>query len=151
MRHTLIVAILFAVGLSACGKKEEAAQTEAAPAPTAEAPAPAPAPVEAPPSTAATTAAPAAAPAVEAAAPAGNPAGASKYAASCASCHGANGQGMGTFPKVAGLTADIVKARLADYKAGKQVGPQSAVMMPIASMLSDAEVEALAAHIASLK
>jgi cytochrome c553 len=82
---------------------------------------------------------------------AGSAAGASKYTASCASCHGANGQGMGTFPKVAGLTADTVKARLADYKAGKQVGPQSAVMMPIASLLTDAEVDALAAHIATLK
>jgi cytochrome c553 len=127
MRNVLIVTALLAIGLSACGKKEEA-QTEAPPAaPAAQAPAPAPA------------AAPAA---VD---------GAAKFTASCASCHGANGQGMATFPKLVGLTADTVKARLADYKAGKTVGPQSAVMMPIASMLNDAEVEALASHIASFK
>lgn len=122
MRNTLIMTVMLAIGLTACGKQEEA-KTEAAPAPVAAAPEAAPAVVDGP----------------------------AKYTASCASCHGANGAGMGAFPKVAGLTADVVKSRLADYKAGKQVGPQSAVMMPIASMLSDAEVEALATHIASLK
>lgn len=164
MRNTLLVAALLAVGLSACGQKEEAAQTEAAPAPVAEAPAPAPmeqapaadaaAEAAAPAPAAAAPAAPVAAPAAPAAAPvaaAGNAAGAAKYASSCASCHGANGQGMGSFPKLAGLTADTVKSRMATYKAGKQVGPQSAVMMPLASMLSDADVDNLAAHIATLK
>lgn len=135
MRNTLILTAMLAIGLTACGKKEEA-QTEPAPAPVAEAPTPAPAPMEAAPA--------------EAAAPAMVD-GAAKYTASCASCHGANGQGMAAFPKLSGLTPDVVKARLADYKAGKQVGPQSAVMMPIASMLSDAEVDALATHIAGLK
>lgn len=120
MRTTLILTAMLAIGLTACGKKEEA-KTEAAPAPQPQAAAPAP---------------------VDAAA---------KYTASCASCHGAKGEGMAAFPKLAGLAPDVVKARLADYKAGKQVGPQSSVMMPIASMLSDAEVEALAAHIAALK
>ena len=133
MRNTLLVAAMLVVGLSACGKKEEAQAPMETPEPMAQAPAGMP-----------DGAAPAAA-------AAGNPAGASKYAASCASCHGANGQGMGAFPKLVGLTADTVKMRLADYKAGKQVGPQSAVMMPISSLLKDEEVEALAEHIASLK
>jgi cytochrome c553 len=162
MRNTLLIVALLAAGLSACGQKEEAAQPEAPPAPVAEVPAPAPAPMEQAPATeapaagtAATaptpeTAAPAAAPAP--AATAGNAeAGASKYATSCASCHGAKGQGMGSFPKLAGQSADTIKSKLATYKAGKQIGPQSAVMMPLASMLSDAEVENLAAHIATLK
>lgn len=170
MRYTLLVAALLATGLSACGQKEEAAQTEAPPAPVAEAPAPmeqapaADAAAEAPAADAAAAApmadaaAPAPMPAAAAPAPAapvaaavGSAAGAAKFAASCASCHGAKGQGMGTFPKLAGLTADTFKSRMADYKAGKQVGPQSAVMMPLASMLSDADVDNLAAHIASLK
>ncbi len=180
MRNTLLAAALLAIGLSACGQKEEAAQTEAAP--IAEAPAPAPAPMEeapaaevAAPAPMAAAPAPAPAPAPKAAAPtpapapmaaapvpapapaapvaaaAGNAAGAAKFAASCASCHGAKGQGIGTFPKLAGLSADTFKSRIADYKAGKQVGPQSAVMMPLASMLSDADVDNLAAHVATLK
>lgn len=166
MRNTLLITALLAIGLSACGKKEEA-QTVAVPEPAPAAEVPAPAPMaEAPaPEAAAPAAMPAApapapapmppAPVAEAVAPvvaaAGSAEGAKKYAASCASCHGAKGQGIATFPKLAGLTAETVKARLADYKAGKQVGPQSAVMMPLASMLSDAETNALAAHIASLK
>jgi cytochrome c553 len=121
MRTALIIPALLAIGLSACGKKEEA-KTEPAPA-AAQPEAVVPAVVD----------------------------GAAKFTASCASCHGANGQGMGAFPKVVGLTADMVKAKLADYKAGKQVGAQSGVMMPVAAQLSDAEVEALATHIASLK
>ena len=175
MRNTLLVAALLAVGLSACGQKEEAAQTEAAPAPVAEAPAPAPmaeapaaeasaeapaaaeaavpAATSAPAPAAAPTPAPAAAPApATAAATAGDAAaGAAKFTASCASCHGAKGQGIGTFPKLAGQSADMIKSKMATYKAGKQIGPQSAVMMPLASMLSDADVANLAAHIATLK
>jgi cytochrome c len=123
MRGALAVTALLAIGLSACGKQKEA-QTEVPLAPLAE---------ESPDPT--STAAD----------------GAAKFTSLCVNCHGANGQGMESFPKLAGLTADTVKSRLADYKAGKQVGPQSAVMMPIASQLSDAEVEALANYIASLK
>lgn len=121
MKKSMFLLVILAVGLSACGKKEEP-QTVAAPEP-APAPAPAPEVVD----------------------------GAAKFKASCVSCHGAKGEGMGAFPKLAGLTEDVFKARMADYKAGKPVGPQSGVMMPIASQLSDAEVEALATHIASLQ
>jgi cytochrome c553 len=123
MRTTLLIPVMLATALSACGKSE----APKAPAPTEPAAA-APAPV---------------APAVVE--------GAAKFTAACASCHGANGQGQGTFPKLAGLTSDVVKGKLADYKAGKQVGAQTAMMAPIASQLSDAEVEALAGHIATLK
>jgi cytochrome c len=128
MRGTFAIIALLAIGLSACGKQEES-QTGAPPAP-------APMETQAPEAPASPSAA------VD---------GAAKFASLCINCHGANGQGMETFPKLAGLTAEIVKSRMADYKAGKQVGPQSAVMMPIASQLSDAEVEALANYIASLK
>ena len=122
MRNTLLISVMFAATLSACGKSEEA-KTEAPAAPAPEVAAPVPAVVD----------------------------GATKYTASCASCHGAAGQGMGAFPKLAGLTADAVKSKLADYKAGKQMGAQTAVMAPIASQLTDEEVEALANHTATLK
>lgn len=126
MRNTLLISVMFAATLSACGKSEEAkteAPTVPAPAPEVAAPAPAPAVVD----------------------------GATKYTASCASCHGATGQGMGAFPKLVGLTADATKSKLADYKAGKQIGAQTAMMAPIASQLTDEEVDALANHIATLQ
>ncbi len=169
MQKKLMLPIFLALALNACGKKEEP-QTVAAPepAPVAETPAPPPAPMEAaapaetpaePPPAAAASPAPAtvapapATPPAPAPAPAtsGSAEGAKKYASACMTCHGAKGQGIGTFPKLIGLTAEVVKDRLANYKAGKQVGPMSGVMMPIASGLSDAEVDALATHIAALK
>ena len=129
MRTAVLTAMILSLGLAACGKKEEAAQ----------------------PAVPAMEPAPAAAPAPEAAAPAAAPDAVAQYTSQCASCHGPNGQGEGAFPKLAGQTADTVKAKLVDYKAGKQVGAQSALMFPIAQKLSDAEIDALAAHIASLQ
>jgi cytochrome c5 len=70
--------------------------------------------------------------------------------ATCASCHGAQGQGMGIFPKIAGQSPDYVAGRLQQYRAGEQVGPTSALMMPHASGLSDEAIADLAAYIASL-
>jgi cytochrome c553 len=78
-------------------------------------------------------------------------AGKSKYASNCASCHGMNGEGAGIFPKLAGKPADEVASKLAAYKAGKQVGPNTAMMAPMAAGLSDADIANLAAHIATLK
>jgi len=68
----------------------------------------------------------------------------------CASCHGAQGQGMGIFPKVAGQDPDYIAGRLQQYRAGEQVGPTSALMMPHATGLSDEAIADLAAYIATL-
>mgnify|MGYP006282756623 CR=1 FL=1 len=74
-------------------------------------------------------------------------AGASMYASNCASCHGAEGQGQGMFPKVAGLGHDEIVSKLEAYRAGEQVGPQTAMMAPNAKGLSDADIQNLAAHL----
>ena len=70
--------------------------------------------------------------------------------ATCVSCHGAEGQGMGIFPKVAGQTPEYIAGRLQQYRAGEQVGPNSGLMMPQASGLSDEAIADLAAYIATL-
>jgi len=120
-----------------------AAPTAATPAPSAPAAAAAPA-----------VSAPAAAPVATAAATSTSPAGgdaaagATKYA-SCAACHGAQGQGGGMFPKLVGLSADQASDLLRKYRAGEQVGAQTALMAPNAANLSDADIADLAAHIAS--
>ena len=125
----LLLALILATALTACGKQEETT------APAGEAAAP---PV--------TEAAPAVPADTTAAAPAGDGAmvdAPAKYATSCASCHGALGEGVGKNPKLAGLKRDDIKAKLADYRAGKQLGAQTAVMAATAKTLSDAEIEAL--------
>lgn len=77
-------------------------------------------------------------------------AGKGRYAA-CASCHGQAGQGMGIFPKVAGQSAEYIADRLKQYRAGEQVGPNTALMMPQAMSLSDESIADLAAYISSLE
>ena len=68
-------------------------------------------------------------------------------AATCASCHGQNGQGIGKNPALAGKPeADIVQA-LNDYKSGKRANP---VMKTFASQLSDQDMANVAAYFASL-
>lgn len=91
--------------------------------------------------------APGAAPAVAEAAP---DIGKLKYGSVCAGCHGQQGQGMAAFPKLAGQTADVLAAKLHDYKAGKKLGEQTAIMAPTAQGLSDSDIDALANYIASL-
>jgi len=41
-------------------------------------------------------------------------------------------------------------AKLKDYRAGKQVGPQSDTMMPFAKPLTDTEIDAIAGYLAAL-
>ena len=76
-------------------------------------------------------------------------AGGQRYA-TCISCHGAEGQGMGIFPRIAGRSADYVADRLESYRAGEMVGPNSPLMIPQAMGLSDEAIADLAAYIASL-
>ncbi len=127
----LIAALL----LAGCGQRDSTPET-AAPAPQATTTAQAeeaPLPVAAP----------------EIASDAEPDVGRLKYVANCLSCHGASGQGMGPFPKLAGQSADEIATKLRDYRAGKTVGAQTATMVPFAKALSEAEVDAVARYIAS--
>lgn len=126
---TLIAALLLTLTLTACGKKEEAAAPEAA--------APAAAPALPAPSAEPTDSAKSAVVA----------AGEGKYKTVCAVCHGQNAEGMGNYPRLAGLTRDEISNKLMDYRAGKQLGPLTAIMAASARDLTDAEIEALAAYL----
>jgi len=88
-------------------------------------------------------------PVVAATAVAGNPdRGRDRYA-SCISCHGPQGQGMGIFPKISGKSAEYIEGRLKQYRGGEMVGPTSPLMIPMASGLSDADIADLSAFIAN--
>jgi len=60
--------------------------------------------------------------------------------AGCAACHGAEGQGMAVFPKLAGQSADYIVGRLTSYKNRETVGAMSSTMWGQAGMLSDDEI-----------
>ena len=69
-------------------------------------------------------------------------------AAVCAGCHGANGQGVAPNPALAGKNGDQLAQALRDFKSGKR---DNAVMKGMASVLSDQDIENVAAYYASLK
>lgn len=76
-------------------------------------------------------------------------AGRAKFA-SCSACHGSQGQGQGIFPKLAGQSAEGIADNLRRYRAGEQVGPNTALMAPNAVNLSDQDIADLAAYIETL-
>jgi cytochrome c len=76
-------------------------------------------------------------------------AGKAKFA-TCIACHGAEGQGQAIFPKLAGHTAEEVVELLTKYRAGETLGPNTALMAPQASTLSDEDIANLAAYIETL-
>lgn len=79
---------------------------------------------------------------------AGDAAAGKAKAASCAGCHGANGQGVPPNPALTGKSeAQLVQA-MQDYKAGKRA---NAVMKAMVAGLSDQDMANLAAYYASLK
>lgn len=76
-------------------------------------------------------------------------AGKTKYA-TCAACHGAQGQG-GAGPKLAGQKPEVIVQKLTTYKNKQQVGPQSQLMWGIAGGLTPADIKNIAAYTATLK
>lgn len=69
-------------------------------------------------------------------------------AAACAGCHGANGEGKGPNPALAGKREDDIEHALEDYKSGKR---GNGVMKSFAVKLSSQDIENLAAYYSSLK
>ena len=77
-------------------------------------------------------------------------AGKARYAQTCVNCHGPAGKGMASFPKLAGKDVDYLSGRLMQYRAGETVGPNSGLMIPMASGLSDAEIANLAVYLSTV-
>ncbi|MBD1575611.1 cytochrome c [Vibrio sp. S11_S32] len=67
----------------------------------------------------------------------------------CASCHGADGIAtIPTYPNIKGQNAAYLAKQLKAFKSGARVDP---VMKPMASMLTDEDIENVAAYYQSLK
>jgi len=76
-------------------------------------------------------------------------AGKTKYA-TCAACHGAQGQG-GAGPKLAGQKPEAIVQKLTTYKNKGQIGAQSQLMWGMAAGLTPADIKNIAAYTATLK
>ncbi len=68
-------------------------------------------------------------------------------AASCVGCHGANGEGFGDNPAIAGWDAELFKSSMQAYKSGEKEVP---MMNMLVAPLSDEDIADLAAYFASL-
>ena len=78
-------------------------------------------------------------------------AGEARYAQNCGNCHGPAGMGLASYPKIGGKEAPYLKSRLETYRSGKKIGPNSALMIMMASELTDVEIQNLAAYLASVQ
>ena len=67
-------------------------------------------------------------------------------AATCANCHGTNGQARGDMKPLAGVSAEKIVAQLADYKSGNQ---PATIMHQIAKGYTDEQIKLIAAYFAA--
>ena len=77
-----------------------------------------------------------------------SPATAANMARNCFGCHGPDGRSPGAIPGLNGKSADYIVKALAEFRSGTR---PSTVMGRHAKGYSDAEAQALAKYISSLK
>lgn len=69
--------------------------------------------------------------------------------ATCAACHGANGIGIiPLYPNLAGQKSEYLVAQLRAFRDGSRTNP---IMSPMATHLSDADIENLATYYSALR
>jgi len=78
-------------------------------------------------------------------------AGEERYSQNCGNCHGPAGMGLASYPKLSGKEVSYLVDRLETYRAGKKIGPNSSLMIMMASELSDVEITNLAAYLSSVQ
>lgn len=71
----------------------------------------------------------------------------------CIACHGPNGLGMelAGFPMVSGQHANYIKIQLNKFRDGSRNNDLNGMMSDVSKKLSDADIQALAAYISTLK
>jgi len=84
--------------------------------------------------------------AAQAQTPAPNPHLARNLAATCANCHGTNGNARGDMKPLAGVSADKIVAMMADYKSGNQ---PATIMHQIAKGYTDDQIKLIAGYFAA--
>ncbi len=67
-------------------------------------------------------------------------------AATCANCHGTNGQARGNMKPLAGISAKLIVAMVADYKSGEL---PATIMHQIAKGYTDEQIQLVAAYFAA--
>ena len=71
--------------------------------------------------------------------------------AQCSVCHGANLNGLGPVPGIAGRSPSYLMRQMVDMKQGARKGVWTPMMMPVVDKLSEDEMLAIVAYTASIK
>lgn len=71
----------------------------------------------------------------------------------CWSCHGKDGKKtlMPDYPKIAGQNAAYVEKQMLDIKSGARANGNAAAMKGVMTLVSEAEIKALAEFVAQMK
>jgi cytochrome c553 len=69
----------------------------------------------------------------------------------CAACHGEGLKGNGGFPSLAGRSPSYLARQLYDFQHFTRVGPGAQLMQPVVANLTDDDVLAIVAYVASLQ
>ena len=69
----------------------------------------------------------------------------------CITCHGANLQGVGDIPGIAGRSPSQMARQLIDFRDGARNGPVAALMKLPVAKLTDGDIVAITAYLASLE
>jgi len=69
----------------------------------------------------------------------------------CVACHGANLKGAGQVPSIAGRSPSSMTRQLIDFQTGARNGPGGAMMKPVVEKLTNDDIVALTAYLASLE
>ncbi len=77
-------------------------------------------------------------------------AGKALYKKTCRNCHGPTAKGMASYPKLIGHPAEYLVDKLKQYRSGRKIGPNSALMVPNAKGLSDDDIDNISAFIVSI-
>ena len=78
-----------------------------------------------------------------------DPLQARSWAASCAACHGTNGQAQPSMISLAGVPKEVTIQKMLDYKAGRV--PAATIMHQLAKGYSDEQIAAIAGYFAAQK
>jgi cytochrome c553 len=68
----------------------------------------------------------------------------------CVSCHGPKADGNGIFPRLAGQTAQYLRAQLFYFRSGVRNDKSADIMKPVALHLTDSQIEAVSKYLSSL-
>jgi cytochrome c553 len=67
----------------------------------------------------------------------------------CGTCHGPTLQGIGDVPGIAGRHPNYIVRQMWDIQNGDRAGPSAALMRPVVEKLSNDDMLAIAAYVAS--